>query len=434
MISDGAAAARAREDARGIPASGTRRTSSTNGKVPCCVDARGADPVPENDSHGEFIYLVAEYYRYTGDRALLETMWPHVDERGRIHGRAAPRANAPKRTAAANARVLRPDAGVDQPRRLLGEADAFVLGRFLGAARLQGRGRASRTRSGEDRRCTRFAGSRDQFRGDLYASIRRRDETHGIDYMPGLGGARRLRRDVDDDRALARRRAGRCSRRTLLVATFERYWKRVRARRDGDETGMPTRRTSGAPSARSSAWAGATARTSCSTSSCNDQRPREWNQWAEVVGREPRKSRFIGDMPHTLGRLGLHPLAARHVRVRAAGRRDARADGAACRGVDASGRVRRDGTCATQYGPLRYSLRVEDDQVVLDVAEIEMPNGGLAVAWPEGDHRSVRRFNSGRRAGSARSCASRSCRSPSCSAPVRQSMMRSVERRTVRCG
>ena len=31
-----------------------------SGKVPCCVDARGADPVPENDSQGEFIYAVAE--------------------------------------------------------------------------------------------------------------------------------------------------------------------------------------------------------------------------------------------------------------------------------------------------------------------------------------------------------------------------------------
>ena len=26
-----------------------------NGKVPCCVDDRGSDPVPENDSHGELI-------------------------------------------------------------------------------------------------------------------------------------------------------------------------------------------------------------------------------------------------------------------------------------------------------------------------------------------------------------------------------------------
>src|SRR6185369_18025425 len=46
-----------------------------NGKVPCCVDRRGADPVPENDSHGEFIYLVAE-------TQALE-LWPQVDKAAR---------------------------------------------------------------------------------------------------------------------------------------------------------------------------------------------------------------------------------------------------------------------------------------------------------------------------------------------------------------
>ncbi len=49
-----------------------------NGMVPCCVDSRGSDPVPENDSHGELIFNIAEYYRFTGDRAFLEAMWPHV--------------------------------------------------------------------------------------------------------------------------------------------------------------------------------------------------------------------------------------------------------------------------------------------------------------------------------------------------------------------
>src|SRR5262249_53280492 len=49
-----------------------------NGKIPCCVDARGADPVPEHDSHGEFIYLVAEYARMGGDRGSLERWWPRV--------------------------------------------------------------------------------------------------------------------------------------------------------------------------------------------------------------------------------------------------------------------------------------------------------------------------------------------------------------------
>jgi len=49
-----------------------------SGKSPCCVDERGADPVPEHDSSGELIYLIAEYVRLTGDRAFAEKMWPHV--------------------------------------------------------------------------------------------------------------------------------------------------------------------------------------------------------------------------------------------------------------------------------------------------------------------------------------------------------------------
>ncbi|PYQ65866.1 MAG: hypothetical protein DMF53_04465, partial [Acidobacteria bacterium] len=51
-----------------------------SGKVPCCVDSRGADPVPENDSHGEFLFLVGEYWRYTHDRATVEKVWPHVEK------------------------------------------------------------------------------------------------------------------------------------------------------------------------------------------------------------------------------------------------------------------------------------------------------------------------------------------------------------------
>jgi len=42
------------------------------------VDARGADPVPEHDSHGQLIYLAAEYWRHTGDRSTLDSVWPNV--------------------------------------------------------------------------------------------------------------------------------------------------------------------------------------------------------------------------------------------------------------------------------------------------------------------------------------------------------------------
>ncbi|MET0733776.1 MAG: discoidin domain-containing protein, partial [Casimicrobiaceae bacterium] len=49
-----------------------------SGKVPCCVDTRGADPVPENDSAGELLFLAASLYRYTNDRALLVSLWPRL--------------------------------------------------------------------------------------------------------------------------------------------------------------------------------------------------------------------------------------------------------------------------------------------------------------------------------------------------------------------
>ena len=44
-----------------------------NGKVPCVVDHRGPDPVPENDSHGEMIYLIKEYFNFTKDTTFLRS-------------------------------------------------------------------------------------------------------------------------------------------------------------------------------------------------------------------------------------------------------------------------------------------------------------------------------------------------------------------------
>lgn len=49
-----------------------------DGWVPCVLDKRGPDPLAEHDSHGQFIYLVAETYRFTKDRALLKKMYPVV--------------------------------------------------------------------------------------------------------------------------------------------------------------------------------------------------------------------------------------------------------------------------------------------------------------------------------------------------------------------
>ncbi|MBN2600440.1 MAG: hypothetical protein JXR87_00450, partial [Candidatus Marinimicrobia bacterium] len=51
-----------------------------SGKIPCVVDYRGPDPVPENDSHGQYILAVAEYYRFTHDTEFLKMQYPHVQK------------------------------------------------------------------------------------------------------------------------------------------------------------------------------------------------------------------------------------------------------------------------------------------------------------------------------------------------------------------
>ena len=38
----------------------------------------------------------------------------------------------------------------------------------------------------------------------------------------------------------------------------------------------------------------------------------------------------------------------------------------------------------TPYGLLSYSLKIDGQQRVLEVAELQMPTGGVAIAWPEG--------------------------------------------------
>ena len=122
-------------------------------------------------------------------------------------------------------------------------------------------------------------------------------QAHNIDYLPGsaeLGDFDATSTTI----ALAPVGEQQMLPPEALLATFERYWKDFAARRTDTRVGCLHAVRVAQPRARSSACAGATARMELIDFFMNDRRPREWNQWAEVVGREPRKSRFIGDMPH----------------------------------------------------------------------------------------------------------------------------------------
>ena len=354
-----------------------------SGKVPCCVDARGSDPVPENDSHGELIFNIAEYARYTGDMPFLTSMWPHV--RGAFSYMEVLRAS--ERTEANRARnpafygmmpasishegySAKPmHAYWDDFWALRGYDDAVAVASMLG--------------KNEDEKV--MAAARDQFRADLDASLHSAVTAHGLDYLPGsaeLG-------DFDPTSttiALAPGNAQGWLPAAQLDGTFQRYWREFEQRRDGqrewkDYTPYEWRNVAAFVRLgwRERAW-------QATAFFFRDRQPQGWNQWAEVVSRTPRTPFFVGDLPHAwvasdFVRSALDMFAYERggdaSLVLAAGIPSDWLDG---EGIAVDG-------LRTPYGRLAYSLRRTDGVLRLEVsgAGLRPPPGGLVLPWPYAD-------------------------------------------------
>ncbi|MEO8160055.1 MAG: coagulation factor 5/8 type domain-containing protein, partial [Arenimonas sp.] len=351
-----------------------------DGKVPCCVDDRGSDPVPENDSHGELVFAIAEAYRYTRDKALLETLWPNVV--GAVKYMDALRAS--ERTEAN--RALNPafygllPASIshegysakamhsywDDFWALRGYKDAVQIARWLG----------------HGVEAAAFAISRDQFAADLQASLAFATKAKGIDFIPGsaeLG-------DFDPTSttiALAPADASALLPPGLLQKGFERYWNQSQERADGsrawkDYTPYELRTVGtfvrlGQPG-RAQAML---------EFFFKGQQPEGWRQWAEVVSSSPRKPFFLGDIPHAW-------VASDYVRsvldmfAYTRERDDALVIGAGIPldWLDGEG-VAIEGL-RTPHGPLGYRLWREGDTVQLLIdAGTSAPTGGFVLALPQ---------------------------------------------------
>jgi len=351
-----------------------------DGKVPCCVDERGADPVAENDSAGELVFLAHEVFRYTGDRALLAATWPHVDSAMRYveRLRQSERTAAQRTPATIAFHGLMPasishEGYSEKPMHSYWD-DFWALKGYNGAI-------AIASALNERERAQALRAERDEFRRDLAASLVASTATHRIDYLPGsaeLG-------DFDPTSStIAFAPAGDAAAvpPNLVQPTFERYWREFVQRRDGqkaweDYTPYELRNV------------GTFVRLGWRDRAHDllaffmaDRRPAAWNQWAEVVGRDVRKPRFVGDMPHgwiasdfiraTLD-LFAHERDADGALVLAAGVSPRWLDGA---GVAVS-RLR------TPHGLLSYSLRSDRGRLLLHVDRgLRLPPGGIVLRWP----------------------------------------------------
>jgi len=349
-----------------------------DGKVPCCVDRRGSDPVPEHDSHGEFIYLVAEYFRHTGDRALVERMWPRVAAAAGYQDSL----RKTRRTAEYEAASKREFYGLLPP-SISHEGysakpmhsywdDFFALRGFRDAAFLAGA-------LGRDDERRRWSAVADEFASDFGASIRAAMARHKIDYIPGcadLGDFDATSTTI----ALAPVGAEAILPEGALPRTFEKWLEFHRERitkNDWDALTPYELRIVGSLvrlGRRKEAlgflkWM------------MGLQRPAGWVQWAEVVGREERKPRFLGDMPH--GWVASDGI--RSILDLLAYERDSDSTLVLVAGVPAEWLWQGVGVhgLSTHYGALTYQVRQREGAIEVRIEALDRtPRGGVVLRLP----------------------------------------------------
>ena len=348
-----------------------------SGKVPCCVDARGPDPVVENDSHGEYLYAVAEVWRHSRDSAFLARHWEVVQRVvAWLEGlRQSTRTAEFMAAHPANLRGLLPpsishEGYSDKPAfsywddfwALRGYKDAVVIAQALG----------------QTARATEWAQRRDEFQTELAQSLEATATRFGLDAI--AGAADRGDFDPTSTSVALNPAQARVSPR-LLNATFERYWQEARQRAAGtrpwkDYTPYELR------------MVGALVRLGQPGRAhellkffMHDRRPEGWNQWAEVVLQNPREPHFLGDMPHAW-------VASDYLRsVLDMFAYEREEDEALVLGAGLSAEWMASGVAvknmSTAQGPLSYALRPSGSGILLELAGgLSPPRGGVRLAWP----------------------------------------------------
>ncbi|MEJ2614707.1 MAG: hypothetical protein P8Z35_07100, partial [Ignavibacteriaceae bacterium] len=269
-----------------------------SGKIPCVVDQRGADPVPENDSQGEYIYLLKQYFNFTKDTAMLKSKWENIKATvNYIKYQISEESTEKYKNGTSEEKSfygLVPASisheGYSKPMHSYWD-DFFVLKGLKDAESI------AKILNKKDE-IEEYAKLRDEFRKNLYNSIKLAMKNKNINYIPGsaeLG-------DFDaTSTTIAVYPCGELKYlpEPALQNTFNKYFNNFEKRLNPNDN-----------------WVNYTpyeirvAGTFIYLNEINRtydllnyfikyQRPEGWNDWAEVVWKDPETPKMIGDMPHS---------------------------------------------------------------------------------------------------------------------------------------
>jgi len=351
-----------------------------NGKVPCVVDFRGPDPVPENDSHGEMIYLIREYFNFTQDTAFLRSKNENVvravnyieslvAERSTDHfkfGNDSVRAYyglVPESISHEGYSAKPMHSYWDNFFTMKGLKDAAEIQKILG----------------EKDSYERIAKLRDTFRENLYNSLQLAMKTRNIDYVPGcveLG---------DFDATSTTIALTPCNElinlpKPQIYNTFDKYYEFFKNRRDGNlelinYTPYENRLIGSFILLDQPEKAH-----ELIEFFLNDQRPQGWYHWAEVVWKDPLTPHFIGDMPHTwVGSDFINAVRTMFVYENEYDQSLVLASALYQDWIDSPEGMSVE-NLPTYYGEISYSIKKDQEKYVFSISgDLKLPENGMII-------------------------------------------------------
>jgi hypothetical protein len=351
-----------------------------NGKVPCVVDSRGPDPVPENDSHGEMIYLIREYFNFTKDTAFLRSKNINVlkavdyietliNQQTTDHFKLG---NDSVRSCYGLVTESISHEGYSAKPMHSYWDDFFTMKGLKDAVEIQ-------KILGERDSYERIKKIRDTFSENLYKSIQLAMKTRNIDYIPGCAEL------GDFDATSTTIALTPCNElnnlpKPQVYNTFNRYYDFFINRRDGRIN-----------------WINYTPYENRLIGSfimldqperaheliaffLNDQRPKGWNDWAEVVWKDYRYPGCIGDMPHTwVGSDFINAVRAMFVYENEYDQSLVLAPALYQDWIDSPSGMSVD-HLPTYYGEVSYSIKKDQDHYLFSIqGNVKLPVNGIRI-------------------------------------------------------